>query len=385
MPSEKNISPAVTPATPASHRSRWAKVIAGLVVSALCLWFAVRDMLKDPDAWEKIVEAFRNANYASIPAIFAILIVFYWLKAVRWQLLLSPVGKYRPVRDLVGPIMIGFGFNNLLPLRIGEFLRGHVLAKQQRLSLTVALSSLVLERIFDGMAIVIYLSIGLLFVQGLDPQIQQGAMIFSAVAACMVIGALIYVIWTGPFVSIVERVLKRLPLLPHSVTDRICRILEKGAYGLASLKNPRLVAVIILISMIKWALNGVLILLSLWSFGLPHTLPIGMVMQGAIAFGIAIPSSPGFIGVMQLIFMSVMKFFTADQEGVFASSIYYQFTQWVPVSLAGVLFALNFLWRGDLDLKTVEAQLEGDSEEDAVDVPPASSATPAAGDSAISR
>lgn len=364
MTANTQTSSPVSRATP-SHRSRWLKVLAGLLVSVLCLWFAVRDMLKAPDAWQKIVEAFRNANYASIPVILLILIVFYWLKAWRWRLMLSPVGDYRPVRDLLGPVMIGFGFNNLLPLRIGEFLRCHVLAKQQRISLTVSLTSVVLERIFDCTAIVVYLTIGLLFVKGLDPSIQRGAMVFSGIAACIVAAALIYVIWTRPFLNLVERILKRLPLIPHSVTDRICHILEKGAKGLSSLKDPRLVAMIMVISMIKWGLNCFLILISLWSFGLPHTLPIGMVMMGAIAFGVAIPSSPGFIGVMQLVFMSVMKFFTEDQEGVFASSIYYQFTQWVPVSLVGVLYALHFLWRGDLDLKTVEARLEGDQ----VDVP----------------
>ena len=106
----------------------------------------------------------------------------------------------------------------------------------------------------------------------------------------------------------------------------------------------------LVISLVKWGLNGLLALLALWSFGLPHSLSIGMVLMGAIAFGVAIPSSPGYIGVMQLIFMSVMQFFTLDQESVLAASVYYQFSQWIPVTLAGLIYGILFLWRGDLKL-----------------------------------
>lgn len=327
------------------------KVGVGLLISVISLWLAIRDLFGAPDAWDKIVSVFQEANYASLPAILLILFIFYWLKAWRWRLLLAPVGTFRPLCDLLGPIMIGFGFNNLLPLRIGELMRCHVLAKQQRLPLTVALSSVVLERVLDGMSIVFYLSIGLLFVQGLDPHVQQSALVFSLMSACVVAGALAYVIWTKPFVALVEAILKKLPLMPQFVTSKICEVLESGARGLASLKDVRLVIAMLVISLIKWGLNGCLVLLSLWSFGLPHTIPIGLVLLGAIAFGVAIPSSPGYIGIMQLIFMSVMQFFTTDQESILAASIYYQFTQWIPVTLAGVIYGALFLCRSDVKLK----------------------------------
>lgn len=345
-----------------SSSSKWLKIFLGALVSAICLWLAVRGMLKDPDAWGKIVAAFRQANYASLPVILVLLFIFYWLKAWRWRLLLSPVRKFAPLRELLGPILIGFGFNNLLPLRIGEFLRCHVFSRQQRIPLAIALSSLVLERILDGITIVFYLSIGLLFVDGLDPRVQQAAMVFSAAAACVVIAALIYVIWTAPFVAFVERIFKQIPFLPAAVTQKICNILIAGAQGLASLKDFRLVIGMLLLSLVKWGINGGLVLLSLWSFGLPHTVPIAMVLLGAIAFGVAVPSSPGYIGVMQLIFASVMTFFTNDQEAIFAASIYYQFTQWIPVTLSGVLFGLLFLSRGELTFRDMDDASESTAE-----------------------
>jgi len=327
-------------ATP--RRSRRFKVIFGLVISLACLWWAVRGMLNDPNAWPQMVSAFQRADYRSLPLIWGILVIFYWLKAVRWRLLLSPVGNFRPVRDLLSPIMIGFAFNNILPARIGEVIRVTLFARQQKISMTATASSVVLERLFDGIAILVYFAIGLFFVEGLDSSVKKGAMGFAAVACCIIAGALVYVIWTKPFVSLFEGILKRVPLMPERVTDKFCRLLERGAQGLAALKDVRLVIAMMVISLVKWALNGLLVLLSLWSFGLPHSVPVAFVLLGAIAFGISIPSSPGYIGVMQAIFIGVMKFFTDNQEAVFAASIYFQFTQWIPVTMTGLLcFALT--------------------------------------------
>src|SRR5690606_34483809 len=121
------------------------------------------------------------------------------------------------------------------------FLRCHALARQHHLPLTVALSSVVLERVMDGMAIVFYLSIGLLFVEGLDPRVQQAATVFSIASFGIVIASLVYVIWTKPFVDFVERLLHRLPMIPHRFTARVCGIMEAGARGLSALKDIRLV------------------------------------------------------------------------------------------------------------------------------------------------
>jgi hypothetical protein len=65
---------------------------------------------------------------------------------------------------------------------------------------------------------------------------------------------------------------------------------------------------------------------------------------------------------MQVVFMEVMKFFTEDKQGVFAASVYYQLTQWIPVTATGLTF---FVLSG-LSLKQVE-QTKQDLEEEGHD------------------
>jgi hypothetical protein len=58
-----------------------------------------------------------------------------------------------------------------------------------------------LERIFDGIAVVAYLAVGLMFLEGLDPSIQRYAYVVALAGALAVGAGLVYVIWTKPFVA----------------------------------------------------------------------------------------------------------------------------------------------------------------------------------------
>src|SRR5688500_1969777 len=114
------------------HRRRSLQILLGLAISAACLWWAAVKMAGDEgmaSVFRKVGDAFARADYRTLPLIWLILAVFYWIKAWRWRMLLSPLGQYRPTRDLLPPILVGFAFNNLLPARLGEFVRVFVFAR----------------------------------------------------------------------------------------------------------------------------------------------------------------------------------------------------------------------------------------------------------------
>uniref|UniRef100_A0A7C2NVJ0 Flippase-like domain-containing protein n=1 Tax=Schlesneria paludicola TaxID=360056 RepID=A0A7C2NVJ0_9PLAN len=347
----------------ALHKNKWVHLAVGIAVSLGCLWWALSDMLKDPKALPQIGQAFVRANYASLPVIWLVLAAFYWLKAWRWSLLLKPVGEFRPTRDLLPPTMIGFAFNNLLPAHLGDFVRVFLFAQRRQLNKTAVLSSVVLERVFDVVAILFYLGLGLVFVPGLDPGVKQTALVFAAAAGACVLGGLVYVIWTRPFVALLEWVLARLRFVPAGLRRKLTGMLEAGADGLASLKNPRLIVGIMLTSWAQWALNGVLVYLSLWSFDLHFSPLVACIVLGVVAFGVTVPSSPGYFGVIQLCFMSVLKLFTDNQADVFAASVYYHLSQYIPVTLIGLYF---FNTTG-LKFRDVEATAERQAESVAPD------------------
>jgi uncharacterized protein (TIRG00374 family) len=322
----------------ASRVKKMVQLLLGLAVSAGCLWWAVRGMLQDPKAWPQIVAAFKGANYWLLIPSWIGLFLFYWLKAWRWRLLLAPIGSFRPMRDCFPPIMIGFAFNNLLPAHLGEFVRVLVFGRRHGVHKAAVLSTVVLERVFDILAIVAFLTCGLFFVEGLEPALRNKAIWFGSAALVLTIGAAVFVTWTGTVVRLVESILGALPLIPASLKTRVTELLEAAAHGMNALHSPALLGGIVATSLLQWAVNGWLMYLALASFGVTVSIWVVCILLGVVAFGVTVPSSPGYFGVMQLFFMSVLKLFTPNQESVFAASVFYQLAQYIPVTLIGLYF-----------------------------------------------
>jgi len=342
------------------YQQKWFQLFVGIVVTLLCLGWAFYAMTRKDDPAKVLADighAFRSADYRTLPAMLGLVLVFYGLKAWRWALLLRPVGRYT-TRQTFAPVMIGFAFNNLLPAHLGEFVRVFVFSRKFGVDKAAVLSTVVLERIFDILAILGFFFLGLAFMPGLPDDVQRMAWGFSIFVAVGLVGCAIYLIWTKPFVALVEAILAKLPLVPASLREKVCHLMEGGAAGLASLKSGALVAGISLNSVAQWAINGLLMHIALWSFDI-HVSPLAScLLLGVTAFAVTIPASPGYFGVIQAAFVAVINEQTvgAPQTTVFAASIYYHFSQYVLVTAIG----LYFFNRTGLSVSEVEHEAEED-------------------------
>lgn len=333
----------------------------GILVSAACLWYAMQDLLLNAEDRQRMFAAFREADYRTLPVIWLVLFVFYWIKAWRWAMLLAPLGKYSPLKDLFPPVMIGFALNNITPAHLGDFARVYLFAEQRKIPKTAVLSTVVLERVFDIIAILCFLCTGLLFVEGLDDSVRRYAMAFGAVSACGVLGALAYVLWTPWFVRFAEWGMNAVPILPVSIRQKIAGMMEAGAVGLASLRSWKSLTGIMFTSLAQWGLNAFLFYLAIWSFRIELESPVLVtcIVMGVVAFGVTVPSTPGYFGVIQGLFMLVLKPFTDDTAKVFGASVYYHMSQYIPVTIVGLLF---LAWSG-FRMKDVESVAEAEASE----------------------
>lgn len=318
------------------HRNHWVHLGFGILVSSVCLWVAARGLMHDPDGFSKAKDAFADADYRTVVPIIIATATFYWLKALRWRLLLVPVGQFRTVRDLFPFVMIGFGLNNVLPVHMGEIVRVVLFARHAHVKTSTVATSVVLERTCDSISVLTLLSFGLIFVQGLSPQVRTNTMRVAAFVAILVICLLLYVFWTSKFIAIVNFLLSRI--FPETWLKKVTGTLISGAEGLHALKQPRLIAGILAFSLGSWLINGMVIHLALWSFGLPSDLMISCVVLGLTAIGAAVPAAPGYVGIIQVCFMTVLTRFTSDHAGIFAASIYYHGVEYIMVTLMGLYF-----------------------------------------------
>jgi glycosyltransferase 2 family protein len=81
-------------------------------------------------------------------AVVADISVYCW-QAVRWRMVLRPVEGVT-FRQAVSAIYVGLFANEVLPFRAGEILRCYLVSRWTKLPFSVAISSALIERIFDG-------------------------------------------------------------------------------------------------------------------------------------------------------------------------------------------------------------------------------------------
>jgi len=116
-------------------------------------------------------------------------LIGFWIRAVRWG---SLIHEPRPIRraSLFGATMIGFMANNVLPLRLGEFIRPWALARREKLSRSTLFATVVVERAIDMVTLLVIFGISLL-VHPISSETEAGRMTQAGasvlVTACAVL------------------------------------------------------------------------------------------------------------------------------------------------------------------------------------------------------
>jgi glycosyltransferase 2 family protein len=328
---------------------RWnAKAIVGILLSILLLWWTLRG--EDPAA---IVREIRQAD----PWLFLLAVTIATLglvtRAIRWGILLRPVDPDLSFHARFAATSIGFAANNLLPARVGEFARALSLNRLSRVPTAAAFGSLVIERVLDGVAIVV-----LLFaVMALPrfPSVAQTGVDLQAAALLMllVMGAVVMALFglvVAPVRSarLIERFVQRF--LPRSFRNPIVDALRSFIDGIAVLRDVRLFLISVAWAFGQWLFLALSFWLAFRAFGI-HEAGLGaaIFLQSLIALAVALPSAPGFFGPYQAAAKVGLGLWAVPSEKVAAFAIGFHIGGFIPVTLIGIYF----IWRLGLRWKEV--------------------------------
>lgn len=306
---------------------------AGLVIGGVFLWLAIRNV-----EWGLVAMSLKHANLWLIPPFLASLVVFFWLKAVRWSYLLSP-SKHIATSDLVPPMMIGFAGNNIFPARLGELIRVYVLGKDQKMSKSLVLATIILERMFDAISILVLLTLAMSFASVNSADLTAVRLVlFTLVIISFVVAY--GILLAPPWLS--NAIAAALDLLPgglgRAVTDRFHHLRQ----GLASLRQKQALVRILLNSIAQWLLMSLCVYLSLRAFNLGVSPPVAVLVLGLVVAGISLPSAPGFIGTIEYCFVLGLGFFGVTASDALATGLFYHALMFVSVTLAGLLFLRRY-------------------------------------------
>lgn len=268
----------------------------GVATSVGALALAVRGLEID-----EVLDALAGANFAWLIPAAAILLVGLYFRALRWGALFYPT-RGLSTGKLFGAMNIGYMLNNLLPLRVGEFGRAFVIGETESIGKVTALTTVVVERIVDVIFVFALLLILLPFVD--EPGWATGPALVLGIAT---ISLAIALAAAGRARLAVLRLADwALRFAPSALRSRLRTAIESALNGFAVLGDPRTLARVLGLSVIAWGCSSLYTYCVLLMFDLPLTYAAPVLIMVALAMGMVIPSSAGYIGVHHAIAIEVL-------------------------------------------------------------------------------
>ncbi len=305
------------------------RVILGLAIgtpiSALFLWLAVQGV-----SWSDVWSAILGADPWLLAAAVVTLMLTYLVQAERWRVVARNEGRLGLGRAY-SLILAALAVNNVVPGRAGEILRGWWLSRLLRRPVSRCLSTVVVDRISDVGALVVALLVSLPFVP--KPGWLQGLLLVAVPVTAGLLGLVALAWW---YTHRSERGRRRAEL-PADERPFLGRQASGFVRGLAGTVSARQVVPIALWSLLAWLLWATAAGFVAASLGVSLTPAELLFVTGVIDLGVAIPSTPGFVGTYQWLAVASLGLFGISRDNAFAFAVLLQASWYVPVTIVGLV------------------------------------------------
>lgn len=295
-------------------------ISVGVFISAAALALVLRWA-----GWEPLSEALAGISWPYLGAALAVYLVSMLPRALSWRMLLG--GDVRLLRVLAA-LNEGYLLNNVLPWRLGEFGRAILLGRKAGKAVMAVLSSIFLERLYD-----IILATALLFsllpvTSGL-PDLSSRVLI-GGVILSLGFGGL-WITFKRP--QWIQLALKRLPGSESFWLGSWGRFRR----GLDQARDTRVLLISFSWMVFSWALAGLMYWLVLVSI-LPEAEMLWAYFMLAVTMvGVAVPSSPGYVGVFEAAGVLALSAFEVPKEQALAGALIVHAMVYVSVAILGTI------------------------------------------------
>lgn len=319
--------------------ARWQNLTFNLGISLVFLDFVFATI-----NLAEVAETLARANYWWLIPSTVMLLLHLYFRTLRWQWLLKPMGDvsfWPAFRALV----IGIAGNTILPARAGEFLRAYVVGRSTGVSKTGAFATLVVERVFDGLTVLLLLLVVVIF--GVRDETFQT---FGLAGGVFYVGVLVGLVVFMLKREAVDTLVKRR--LPPDLAELMLELIHGFDSGLAVLKNPRQLSMVTFWNFWTWAVIPVSFWFALlaFDFGAPVPWQAPVLMLPALAIALSIPGPPGGVGTFHTAVELTLNLTYANLPQVTnfdvvvgAASIFLHLSQFGPETLLGII---AFLYEG---------------------------------------
>lgn len=307
----------------------------GIALSAVLLWWTLRDVSLTV-VWSELQRS--NLGLFLIAACLGTII--FPIRAARWRTILSPIADV-PMGPLWRSTAIGMMVNNVIPARAGEIARAFALTRETRIPFSSALASLAVDRVFDGLTVLLLAAVAML-----DPAFPSSATIAGQPLSSWAAGSgIIVIIAMGGLYSLVffpAFLVRLFELFARKVAPAIE---EKGrtalysfSQGLSVLRNPGHFFAVLAWALLHWLVNALAFWVGMKAVGIDVPYSAVLFIQALIALGVAVPSAPGFFGLFEKLAVMSLALFAVGAPAATSWAIGYHILSFIPITVIGAFY-----------------------------------------------
>jgi uncharacterized protein (TIRG00374 family) len=329
----------------------WVIPAIGYAISVVSLVWVLKDV-----NLAGVVQDVRALEWGWVALAVASDIAVYVFQGWRWNLLLAPVTR-PPLLRSVQAIYVGLFANEVLPLRPGELIRSYLQARWSEIPFSVSLSSAIIERIFDGIWLVVVFGLTALAVPLPRMLVDFGKLLGVGVAILTAALALV-MYWKHHAHA----------ACPKSKWGAQLRVLIDDLHLMG--KSGSFYAAFAA-SLLYLLIQVVPIYSLMQAYDLTLTMWPALVVLIVLRLGTAIPQAPGNVGASQALMVLALGLFGVDKTTAAGLSL----VTWAVITLPLLIAGFVALMITGLNLRELRrhAKSHMDAHGTVPDSPPAKS------------
>jgi uncharacterized protein (TIRG00374 family) len=291
----------------------------------------------------EVAEAMADADLLDLGAASAIALFAYWLRALRWQFILLPVGRVRH-SSVVLTTAVGYAALSLLPARMGDLIRPLLLARRESVPASASLASILTERVFDLWTVVLFFLVFIVWppeMADLDDQARRSLEVLSfsgyLVGAGLVIGTLVLLGLFRYQEKFVEVLTRPVGWIRKSWQKPVENFFHHFLDGLRVLQRPRDLVITVIASIAMWYVIFWQVRMTLIAFDIDLPLRAAYLLVTLAVIGLAVPTPGGVGGFHKATQVGMTMFFGIGLNKATGVAIAYHAICFLPITLVGLL------------------------------------------------
>jgi uncharacterized protein (TIRG00374 family) len=327
-------------------RSRW-RLILGIAVSALFISIAVQGL-----DFDQFFSHLKDAEYVWLLPGILVYFMGVWARTWRWHYMLRHI-QVIPMKALFRVVCIGYMGNNIYPARAGEILRSYVLKRETDVPMSSSLATVIIERLFDGLTMLLFVFVALPFVNLPEGLAEYQRFVIGFTVLFLV--ALFVFLFLATRPSIARSLYTPLVglILPQRFQEKVLGIAERFLMGLESLARGREIFMIFGTSVLVWLFETGKYWFVMHAFDFSVSFFTLMLMNGVVNLMTTIPAAPGYAGTFDLPGIRILVGAGVPQPIATAYTLVLHVALWLPITLLGAFY----LWRSHISLSPAQREI----------------------------